>query len=192
MFSGDTLFEGGPGATGRSYSDFPTILESIAGRLGKLPGETVVYTGHGDSTTIGDEIVHYDEWVARGTASELPLRRRTTSGRVTVQTARCGWGDPSRRTSCQDPALLGLELLLGQRAGITQRCQVSELLRCGCRRPSACTGPLTAYKSPTLNVAPLDAAGDGACRFAPRRRSPPSIRAGRRRTGRRTPTPASR
>ena len=51
---------------GRSYSDFPTILESIAGRLGKLPGETVVYTGHGDSTTIGDEIVHYDEWVARG------------------------------------------------------------------------------------------------------------------------------
>ena len=66
MFSGDTLFEGGPGATGRSYSDFPTILDSIAGRLGELPGETVVYTGHGDSTTIGDEIVHYDEWVARG------------------------------------------------------------------------------------------------------------------------------
>ena len=56
----------GPGATGRSYSDFPTILESISGRLGKLPGDTVVYTGHGDSTTIGDEIVHYDEWVARG------------------------------------------------------------------------------------------------------------------------------
>ena len=51
MFSGDTLFEGGPGATGRSYSDFPTILESIAGRLGKLPGDTVVYTGHGDTTT---------------------------------------------------------------------------------------------------------------------------------------------
>jgi glyoxylase-like metal-dependent hydrolase (beta-lactamase superfamily II) len=66
VFSGDTLFNGGPGATGRSYSDFPTILESISGRLGMLPGETVVYTGHGDSTTIGDEIVHYDEWVARG------------------------------------------------------------------------------------------------------------------------------
>ena len=48
------------------YSDFPTILESIAGRLGKLPGNTVTYTGHGDSTTIGDEIAHYDDWVARG------------------------------------------------------------------------------------------------------------------------------
>ena len=58
--------QGGPGATGRSYSDFPTILESISERLGTLPGETVVYTGHGDTTTIGDEIVHYDEWVARG------------------------------------------------------------------------------------------------------------------------------
>jgi glyoxylase-like metal-dependent hydrolase (beta-lactamase superfamily II) len=66
VFSGDTLFHGGPGATGRSYSDFGTILESISGRLGKLPGDTVVYTGHGDSTTVGDEIVHYDEWVARG------------------------------------------------------------------------------------------------------------------------------
>jgi glyoxylase-like metal-dependent hydrolase (beta-lactamase superfamily II) len=66
VFSGDTLFNGGPGATGRSYSDFPTILESISGRLGMLPGETAVYTGHGDTTTIGDEIVHYDEWVARG------------------------------------------------------------------------------------------------------------------------------
>lgn len=66
VISGDTLFQGGPGATGRSFSDFPTILESISKRLGMLPGETVVYTGHGDTTTIGDEIVHYDEWVARG------------------------------------------------------------------------------------------------------------------------------
>lgn len=66
VFSGDTLFQGGPGATGRSYSDFPTILESIKGRLGALPGETVVYTGHGDTTTVGGEIVHYDDWVARG------------------------------------------------------------------------------------------------------------------------------
>ncbi|HEY3994678.1 MAG TPA: MBL fold metallo-hydrolase [Mycobacterium sp.] len=66
VFSGDTLFSGGPGATGRSYSDFPTILRSISERLGKLPGDTVVHTGHGDSTTIGDEIVHYEEWVARG------------------------------------------------------------------------------------------------------------------------------
>jgi glyoxylase-like metal-dependent hydrolase (beta-lactamase superfamily II) len=66
VFSGDTLFSGGPGATGRSFSDFPTILQSISGRLGKLPADTVVYTGHGDTTSIGDEIVHYDEWVARG------------------------------------------------------------------------------------------------------------------------------
>jgi glyoxylase-like metal-dependent hydrolase (beta-lactamase superfamily II) len=66
VFSGDTLFSGGPGATGRSYSDFPTILQSISERLGKLPGETVVHTGHGDDTTVGDEIVHYEEWVARG------------------------------------------------------------------------------------------------------------------------------
>ena len=66
VFSGDTLFEGGPGATGRSYSDFPTILESISNRLATLPADTVVYTGHGDSTTIGDEIIHYDEWVIRG------------------------------------------------------------------------------------------------------------------------------
>lgn len=66
VFSGDTLFQGGPGATGRSYSDFPTILASISEKLGKLPGDTVVYTGHGDTTTIGGELVNYDEWVARG------------------------------------------------------------------------------------------------------------------------------
>jgi len=66
VLSGDTLFQGGPGATGRSFSDFPTILDSIKNRLGTLPEDTVVYTGHGDTTKIGDEIVHYDEWVARG------------------------------------------------------------------------------------------------------------------------------
>jgi glyoxylase-like metal-dependent hydrolase (beta-lactamase superfamily II) len=66
VISGDTLFQGGPGATGRSYSDFPTILDSIKNRLGTLPENTTVYTGHGDTTKIGDEIIHYDEWVARG------------------------------------------------------------------------------------------------------------------------------
>ncbi len=66
LFSGDTLFAGGPGATGRSYSDFPTILTSIRERLLGLPPETVVHTGHGDSTTIGTELPSYDEWVARG------------------------------------------------------------------------------------------------------------------------------
>ncbi|MEZ0054169.1 glyoxylase-like metal-dependent hydrolase (beta-lactamase superfamily II), partial [Mycobacterium sp. MAA66] len=65
VISGDTLFHGGPGATGRSYSDFPTILASISEKLGKLPEDTVVYTGHGDTTTIGGELVNYDEWVTR-------------------------------------------------------------------------------------------------------------------------------
>ena len=55
VFSGDTLFCGGPGATGRSYSDEPTILRSIRDRLLALPDHTVVHTGHGDSTTIGAE-----------------------------------------------------------------------------------------------------------------------------------------
>ncbi|MDO8390003.1 MAG: MBL fold metallo-hydrolase [Actinomycetota bacterium] len=55
VFSGDTLFCGGPGATGRSYSDEPTILRSIRDRLLALPDHTIVHTGHGDSTTIGAE-----------------------------------------------------------------------------------------------------------------------------------------
>ncbi|WP_433617355.1 MBL fold metallo-hydrolase [Dactylosporangium sp. CA-139114] len=55
LFSGDTLFEGGPGATGRSFSDKPTILRSITERLMTLPPETVVHTGHGPDTTIGAE-----------------------------------------------------------------------------------------------------------------------------------------
>ena len=55
VFSGDTLFCGGPGATGRSYSDEPTILRSIRDVLLALPDHTVVHTGHGDTTTIGDE-----------------------------------------------------------------------------------------------------------------------------------------
>ncbi len=63
VFSGDTLFNGGPGATGRSFSDFPTIIESIRTRLFVLPGETRVLTGHGDETTIGAESPHLDEWV---------------------------------------------------------------------------------------------------------------------------------
>lgn len=52
VLTGDTLFQGGPGATGRSYSDYPTIVRSIRERLFTLPGETVVHTGHGGTTTI--------------------------------------------------------------------------------------------------------------------------------------------
>jgi glyoxylase-like metal-dependent hydrolase (beta-lactamase superfamily II) len=55
VFTGDTLFNGGPGATGRSYSDYPTILASIRERLLTLPADTVVRTGHGDNTTIAAE-----------------------------------------------------------------------------------------------------------------------------------------
>ena len=66
VFSGDTLFCGGPGATGRSFSDFPTIVESIRARLLTLPPETIVHTGHGDSTTIGREAPDLSEWLRRG------------------------------------------------------------------------------------------------------------------------------
>lgn len=66
VFSGDTLFCGGPGATGRSFSDFPTIITSIREQLLTLPPETVVHTGHGESTTIGAEAPNLEEWVRRG------------------------------------------------------------------------------------------------------------------------------
>jgi glyoxylase-like metal-dependent hydrolase (beta-lactamase superfamily II) len=66
VFTGDTLFAGGPGATGRSYSDFPTIVDSIRTRLLTLPPTTVVHTGHGDDTTIGAEAPHLQDWIDRG------------------------------------------------------------------------------------------------------------------------------
>ncbi|TFD61749.1 MBL fold metallo-hydrolase [Cryobacterium suzukii] len=66
VFSGDTLFHGGPGATGRSFSDFPTIIDSITTALLTLPAATVVRTGHGQSTLIGDEADHREEWITRG------------------------------------------------------------------------------------------------------------------------------
>ncbi|MGA8986846.1 MBL fold metallo-hydrolase [Aeromicrobium sp.] len=66
VFTGDTLFAGGPGATGRSYSDFDTIIDSIRERLLMLPDQTVVHTGHGEDTTIGAEAPHLEEWIARG------------------------------------------------------------------------------------------------------------------------------
>lgn len=66
VLSGDTLFRGGPGATGRSFSSFPLIVDSIRTRLLTLPGHTRVLTGHGEETTIEAEAVDYDAWVARG------------------------------------------------------------------------------------------------------------------------------
>ena len=55
VFTGDTLFQGGPGATGRSYSDADVLVGSIRKRLFALPDDTVVHTGHGDDTTVGAE-----------------------------------------------------------------------------------------------------------------------------------------
>ncbi len=62
VFSGDTLFNGGPGATGRSFSSYAVILESIEKQLLSLPDDTTVHTGHGDSTRIGDEAANLEEW----------------------------------------------------------------------------------------------------------------------------------
>ncbi|WP_328539638.1 MBL fold metallo-hydrolase [Streptomyces sp. NBC_00344] len=66
VFTGDTLFQGGPGATGRSFSDFPTIVASIRDRLLTLDADTAVLTGHGDPTSIGAEAPGLPEWLARG------------------------------------------------------------------------------------------------------------------------------
>jgi len=66
MFSGDTLFPGGPGNTSFPGGDFPTIIRSIEDRLFTLPADTIVLPGHGASTTIATERPHLQEWVDRG------------------------------------------------------------------------------------------------------------------------------
>ena len=66
LFSGDTLFPGGPGATRFPESSFELIIESITDRLFTLPDETLVYPGHGLDTTIGTERPQLPEWIARG------------------------------------------------------------------------------------------------------------------------------
>lgn len=73
VFTGDTLFHGGPGATGRSYSDRPTLEASIKAKLFDLPGDTVVHTGHGKSTTIGRE---------RSQTAAREVRRRVLTARL--------------------------------------------------------------------------------------------------------------
>ncbi|MGV0813457.1 MBL fold metallo-hydrolase [Mycolicibacterium boenickei] len=60
VFTGDTLFNGGPGATGRSFSDRKTLENSIHEQLFSLPAATEVHTGHGESTTIGAEKARMD------------------------------------------------------------------------------------------------------------------------------------
>jgi glyoxylase-like metal-dependent hydrolase (beta-lactamase superfamily II) len=66
LFSGDTLFPGGPGATRWDYSSFPQIMDSLDRRLFVLSDETMVFPGHGEGTTIGVERPHIEEWRQRG------------------------------------------------------------------------------------------------------------------------------
>lgn len=67
LFSGDTLFPGGPGATKYPGGDFEAIIRSIDDRLfGTVPPDTIVLPGHGDDTTIGTERPHLQEWIDRG------------------------------------------------------------------------------------------------------------------------------
>ena len=66
LFSGDTLFPGGPGATHFDHADFDTIIRSIDENLLTLPVDTLVLPGHGDDTTIGAERPHLQEWIDRG------------------------------------------------------------------------------------------------------------------------------
>lgn len=67
LFSGDTLFPGGPGATRWSYSDFGAIIDAIGQRLfAAFDDDTAVLPGHGDPTTVGTERPHLAEWAARG------------------------------------------------------------------------------------------------------------------------------
>jgi glyoxylase-like metal-dependent hydrolase (beta-lactamase superfamily II) len=67
LFSGDTLFPGGPGATKFEGGHFPTIIRSIEDRLfSPLDADTIVLPGHGDRTTIGTERPHLQEWIDRG------------------------------------------------------------------------------------------------------------------------------
>ena len=66
VFTGDTLFPGGPGATRFDHSSFATIIESLETELFSLPDETIVFPGHGASTTIGTERPQLASWIERG------------------------------------------------------------------------------------------------------------------------------
>ena len=74
VFSGDTLFHGGPGATGRSYSNHDVIIASIQDRLLDLPPETVVHTGHGEDTTIGAESGQFAREASTVRPAQWPAR----------------------------------------------------------------------------------------------------------------------
>jgi glyoxylase-like metal-dependent hydrolase (beta-lactamase superfamily II) len=65
LFTGDTLFPGGPGNTSFPDADFDTIITSITSKLFTFPDDTIVLPGHGDNTTIGTERPHLEEWIER-------------------------------------------------------------------------------------------------------------------------------
>ena len=141
VFSGDTLFSGGPGATGRSFSDFPTILESISERLGKLPGDTVVYTGHGDNTThrrrdralrrMGGArplTMRREERAARGSGQSNPATERQRPSRIRRFSASnsCWVNAPESRSavivfSCSRRTPVPSGLIHGVRVGAGRR-----------------------------------------------------------------------
>ncbi|MFM8390482.1 MAG: MBL fold metallo-hydrolase, partial [Actinomycetota bacterium] len=66
LFTGDTLFPGGPGNATFEGGDFGTIIESIDTKLFTFAVDTIVLPGHGLDTTIGAERPHLAEWVERG------------------------------------------------------------------------------------------------------------------------------
>jgi glyoxylase-like metal-dependent hydrolase (beta-lactamase superfamily II) len=66
LFTGDTLFPGGPGNTNHDPVRFERIIASIRERLFTLPDDTNVYPGHGRDTTLGAERPHLAAWIARG------------------------------------------------------------------------------------------------------------------------------
>jgi glyoxylase-like metal-dependent hydrolase (beta-lactamase superfamily II) len=67
LFTGDTLFPGGPGNTTFEGGDFATIISSIDERIFRVYNdETTIWPGHGASSSIGEERPHLEEWVQRG------------------------------------------------------------------------------------------------------------------------------
>jgi glyoxylase-like metal-dependent hydrolase (beta-lactamase superfamily II) len=67
LFTGDSLFPGGPGTTNRDPQRFDSLLTDLEERVfAVLPDSTWVYPGHGNDTTVGTERPHVPEWRARG------------------------------------------------------------------------------------------------------------------------------
>ncbi|HEX9067294.1 MAG TPA: MBL fold metallo-hydrolase [Ktedonobacterales bacterium] len=66
LFSGDTLFAGGPGSVKPPLGNHERLIASLRDRVFRLPDEVMVYPGHGEPTSIGAEKPHLEEWAARG------------------------------------------------------------------------------------------------------------------------------